>query len=741
MTSKRSSMTSKTSTYTYQSDLPKLPVPALADTLEKYLSFVKPIQSPEAHKATCEAVAKFRSEGGEGEKLQELLQEYSEDKASYVEEFWSDAYLVPDTSPVLNLNPFFLLEDGPDQKTSKSQVGRAASLTFASLKFASLLYTETLHPDVVRGKPLCMAQFKHIFGSARIPHTKSSAERDEVLSDPNSKHVVVMCRGQLYYFQALREDGSVVCNEMDIRGILEAVLSDSEKLKEEERALKAVGVLTSLDRSRWAHVRENLISHSAHNKAALEIIDSALFVLVLDDYIPKDIHEAAANFLHGSYELRTDDGDEIDYQAGTCINRWYDKLQLIVCTDGSAGVNFEHSAIDGHTALRFVSDIFADTVVTFAQSITKTIYSKDHIPSHLNAKVNADPTIDTRPKKLNFDIPSASLEHIHYAETLLGDQILASHTHILEFRDFGKTFITGNKMSPDSFVQMSIILAYYRLYGEFVCAYEPVLTKFFLHGRTEAMRSATPKAKLFCECWCSSFPTRQEKIQHLMDAVSEHASLVKECAGGKGVDRHLFSLKSIASKNNVPVPDFFNDAGYKALNHTYLSTSNCGNPSLRLFGFGPVVADGFGIGYIIRDHGLQYTVTSKHRQTERFVNTLARYLKEVQDFCGGTTKIAVRNYRQTSAEKMDVEGLESFDSQNSVSPRNKTKVAQDMMYSEAFDDIYGESTNAGMMDKVKRRPSVDAKTFKEVGVDIDEALMAAGTISPNSNKRKLGGTE
>ena len=165
-------------------------------------------------------------------------------------------------------------------------------------------------------------------------------------------------------------------------------LRSSQKLKEEERALKAVGVLTSLDRSRWAHVRENLISHSAHNKAALEIIDSALFVLVLDDYIPKDIHEAAANFLHGSYELRTDDGDEIDYQAGTCINRWYDKLQLIVCTDGSAGVNFEHSAIDGHTALRFVSDIFADTVVTFAQSITKTIYSKDHVPSHLNAKVS-----------------------------------------------------------------------------------------------------------------------------------------------------------------------------------------------------------------------------------------------------------------------------------------------------------------------------------------------------------------
>ena len=107
------------------------------------------------------------------------------------------------------------------------------------------------------------------------------------------------------------------------------------------------------------------------------------------------------------------------------------------------------------------------------------------------------------------------------------------------------------------------------------------------------------------------------QIQHLQDAIKEHASIVKDCAAGKGVDRHLFALKSIANKNNLPVPDFFDDSGYKKLNHTYLSTSNCGNPSLRLFGFGPVVPDGFGIGYIIRDSGLQYTVTSKHRQTER----------------------------------------------------------------------------------------------------------------------------
>ena len=31
-------------------------------------------------------------------------------------------------------------------------------------------------------------------------------------------------------------------------------------------------------------------------------------------------------------------------QIGTCTNRWYDKLQIIVAANGTAGVNFEHSS-------------------------------------------------------------------------------------------------------------------------------------------------------------------------------------------------------------------------------------------------------------------------------------------------------------------------------------------------------------------------------------------------------------
>jgi carnitine O-acetyltransferase len=66
------------------------------------------------------------------------------------------------------------------------------------------------------------------------------------------------------------------------------------------------------------------------------------------------------------------------------------------------------------------------------------------------------------------------------------------------------------------------------------------------------------------------------------------------------------------------------------LNTSILSTSNCGNPALRLFGFGPVAADGYGIGYIIKEEGISACASSKHLQTRRFLDTLQNYLVEVQ---------------------------------------------------------------------------------------------------------------
>lgn len=56
------------------------------------------------------------------------------------------------------------------------------------------------------------------------------------------------------------------------------------------------------------------------------------------------------------------------------------------------------------------------------------------------------------------------------------------------------------------------------------------------------------------------------------------------------------------------MPWIFTDGAWETLGTSILSTSNCGNPALRLFGFGPVVADGYRIGYIIKEDRLSLCV-------------------------------------------------------------------------------------------------------------------------------------
>jgi len=104
-----------------------------------------------------------------------------------------------------------------------------------------------------------------------------------------------------------------------------------------------------------------------------------------------------------------------------------------------------------------------------------------------------------------------------------------------------------------------------------------------------------------------------------------------------GVDHNSASSPTRPS-NNQPAPTLFSDAGWDKLNNTIISTSNCGNPSLRQFGFGPTSGDGFGIGYIIKDDGISICASSKHRQTKRFVDALESYLLEIRRILRSTQR-------------------------------------------------------------------------------------------------------
>jgi len=281
-------------TLRYQTALPKLPIPPLEDTCRRYLRCLQGLQSKEEHEQTKKVVADFLK--NDGPKLDARLREYASSRDSYIEAFWDAAYLDTTDSVVLNLNPFFILEDDPTPSRG-SQMQRAVGLIMASLGFVHDLRTGKLEPDSMRGTPLDMYQYSRLFGTARVP----TAYGCKMQSYDNSKHVVVMRRGQFYYFDVLDSKHRPALTERELLNNLTGICADADKLPPGEVAQGAVGVLSTENRKIWAHLRDNLREDES-NRSCLDVVDSALFVVCLDDSTPEDINETCANMLSGTYK-------------------------------------------------------------------------------------------------------------------------------------------------------------------------------------------------------------------------------------------------------------------------------------------------------------------------------------------------------------------------------------------------------------------------------------------------------
>jgi len=652
-------------TFAHQDKLPKLPIPDLESTCRKYLAALEPLQSHKEHRESEVAVKEFLK--GDGPRLQEELKKYAEGKANYIEQFWYDSYLNYDNPVVLNLNPFFLLEDDPTPARN-NQVTRAASLIVSALAFVRAVRKEELPPDAVRGTPLDMYQYSRLFGTARIP-TENGCQ---IGQDSTAKHIVVMCHGQFYWFDVMDDNSDVIMTEKDLALNLQVIIADAQEMPIQEAAKGAVGVLTTENRKVWSGLRDVLQrEEGSNNSDSLNIVDSALFVVCLDYTEPETGADLCMNMLCGTSKV------ERGVQFGTCTNRWYDKLQIIVCKNGSAGINFEHTGVDGHTVLRFASDVYTDTILRFARTIN------GQAPS-LWASTSPDPSkrdpasfgdVQPTPHKLEWDMVPELSTALRFAETRLADLIQQNEFQTLEFGHYGKTFMTSSGFSPDAFVQMAFQAAYYGLYGRIECVYEPAMTKAFYHGRTEAIRSVTNESVEFVRTFWGENPAAS-KVEALRKACEKHVAITKDCAKAQGHDRHLYALyciwqrlidedmygydgasnaSALDSENPSAVgspsrksylsedgsvtsqahvqhnpPAIFADSGWDKMNTTILSTSNCGNPSLRQFGFGPTSGDGFGIGYIIKDGTISICASSKHRQTNRFIESLEAYFLEIR---------------------------------------------------------------------------------------------------------------
>eukprot|EP01117_Protostelium_nocturnum_P012641 TRINITY_DN4651_c0_g1_i1.p1 TRINITY_DN4651_c0_g1~~TRINITY_DN4651_c0_g1_i1.p1 ORF type:complete len:744 (-),score=195.84 TRINITY_DN4651_c0_g1_i1:63-2294(-) len=601
----------KSSTFSKQNQLPRLPIPDLKKTCEKYLRTLEPLLNEKEFEYSKSCVEEFLKEGGVGEILQRELQERDKEepiRPSWLEGWWDDSYLYGRDAISINVNYFFVFEEDPnlslkknpdDEELSKViQSRRAALLLRGALLFKRLLDKESLEPDAERNNPLDMSQYPRVFCATRIPeeerdrlvtYTRFKPEGGSLNSktteyvDTDPKHVVVMFRNQFYSVQVIAEDGKV-SSTADIEQSFEEV---KRLVRLTGDVCPPIGVLTAWKRKEWAQTRKKIIELDSSNEKVLEVIQSALVIVCLDDSTPQTAEETSRVMLHG---------------PGT--NRWFDKHNLIVCANGNAGMTFEHAVGDGTSTLRLADDMFKYCAKYGSQA------SKIASPPPRSHKVSVD--------RLSFRLNSKIEDDIETAYEHFRSSIALNDTATLNFERYGGQFMKDNNMSPDAYVQIALQLAYYKLFGEPGATYESASTKQFLHGRTETVRAVSNESVAFCKEAQAPLLARthgKDQLKLLRDACNSHTSYMREAKEGRGVDRHLFGLRLLAecaqSQDKFPVPKIFTDPAYSKSSHWKLSTSHCGSLSLALFGFGPVVLDGFGIGYMIKNNTISFNITCK----------------------------------------------------------------------------------------------------------------------------------
>uniref|UniRef100_A0A3Q3LWQ2 Peroxisomal carnitine O-octanoyltransferase n=1 Tax=Mastacembelus armatus TaxID=205130 RepID=A0A3Q3LWQ2_9TELE len=553
-------------TFQYQCSLPPLPVPSLESSLSKYLDAVHPFASEKELQATVNIVKKFQD--GVGKELHQKLLQRAKTKKNWLEEWWLDTvYLEGRIPSQLNVNfggPAPYLEHcWPPAEGVYLQ--RASVITWHTLQYWNLLRTERLAPQKSGKNPLDMHQFRMLFCTCKVPGVKKDTIYNYFKTEregPCPSHLVIMCRGRIFTFDALC--GGQILTPPELLRQLTYV----KKFCEGEPEGDGVAALTSEERTRWAKAREHLISIDPNNKTILETIQSSLFVISLDETKPYCTAENYTNALTGNPTIR-----------------WGDKsYNSLVFSDGTFGSNCDHAPYD------------AMVLVSFCWYLDNQLKATDGKWKGSDA-VRSMPL----PEELVFTVDEKTRSDINNAK----QQYLESDLQIVchAFTAFGKTAIKQKKLHPDTFVQLAMQLAYYRMHKKPGSCYETAMTRRFYHGRTETMRPCTQEALNWCKAMMD--PTCNVSIcrKAMLLAFSKHNILMAEAQDGKGFDRHLLGLYLIAKEEGLPTPELFLDPLYTKSGgggNFVLSSSLLGYTTV-LGAVAPMVHHGYGFFYRIRD--------------------------------------------------------------------------------------------------------------------------------------------
>ncbi|XP_060636742.2 palmitoyl thioesterase CPT1C isoform X1 [Anolis sagrei] len=562
--------------YSYQASLPRLPVPALKDTMQKYLESIRPLTTDAEFQRMTALARDF--EQTLGPRLQWYLKLKSWWASNYVSDWWEEYVYLRSRGPLM-VNSNYYAMDFIYVTPTPVQAARAGNLVYAMMLYRRKLIQEEIKPSMVPNSviPLCTAQWQRLFNTTRLP----GLGLDTIQHLQDSRHIAVYHAGRLFRV-SLYHNGKML-RPRELQAQFQSILGDPTPPSPGEEKLPA---LTAADRDPWARAR-NTFFQTGQNEQSLSIVEKAAFFVTLDT---------------SEQGLRDPNpGHSLDAYAksllhGRCCDRWFDKsFTLIVYRNGKSGLNAEHSWADAPIVGHLWEYCLATDAFTLGYD------------DNGNCKGDMDPNIPP-PQKLQWEIPPECEEVIMQSFRVAYNLASDIDFHAFTFKDFGKGLIKKCRTSPDGFIQLALQLAHFKDKKKFCLTYEASMTRLYREGRTETVRSCTIESCNFVRAMID--PTQDDSARlHLFRVAAEkHQNLYRQAMTGGGIDRHLFCLYVVSKYLGLDSP-FLREV----LSEPWrLSTSQTPIQQLELFdlqnhpdyiscggGFGPVDDNGYGVSYII----------------------------------------------------------------------------------------------------------------------------------------------
>lgn len=486
---------------------------------------------------------------------------------------------------------FNILVDRPQLPKVPTTAELAGEVSFLVAEYYHQIIDEAVEPVALKGAPLDMGQYKKFFRSARIPQLY----RDQFTVsefDKANNFVVLIYRNHMYQVPVTNVLGQIYQSEK----IAEAI----EVIVESEVAFGLnVGIFTTAERDRAAQIYNDLKAFEVNVKN-LEILQDALIVISIDEESDNS-EEAIENLMLES------------------TSKYYDKtIQLVITKKGRIGYSIEHTAVDGTTIFAVISHVNEG----FLEGYQKAFYT-DESPQICKLDWHISREIETSLLKLVEESKERKKEYFVKSTTMY---------------QFGADAIKKMKISPDAYFHMALQIAQYRTFGTFKSVYEPVSIRHYDEGRTECARATSMEKKVLVEA-VEAHKSAQEIYELMGEASTAHTNRILAARNCFGIERHMFGLEQIYLQHGESLginqlPAIFEDVGYRTLREDFLSTSGMAYDNVRSRIFGPVVAGGFGVAYILLNESISINIScrmTEEKQAIILTDHLLDALKELRE--------------------------------------------------------------------------------------------------------------